>query len=60
MNAQWQDLLGGLPGHLQGLESIAAAGLRILLIVLASWLAIVTLQRAIRTLRLRIASRLEE
>jgi len=58
MKAQWQELLGLLPGYLQGTENIAIAGLRNVVIVSASWLAIATPQRAIRTLRMRIASRL--
>jgi len=60
MNAQWQDLPVGLLAHMRGLEGIAIAGLRIMLILLAAWLAIAALQRAIRTLRIRIASRLGE
>jgi len=58
MNAQWDDLLDGLHGRLQGLEVMAIASLRIAVILLLSWLAIATSQRAIRTLRIRIASRL--
>ena len=60
MNASWPDALGGLPGHLQGLESLATAGLRIVVIVLVSWLAVVVSQRAIWTLRTRIASRMSD
>lgn len=45
-------------GHVQGLESVAIAGLRIAVILVAAWVAIITSQRAIRGLRLRIASRL--
>ncbi len=58
MKAQWQELLGLLPGYLQGTENIAIAGLRNVVIVSASWLAIATPQLAIRTLRMRIAGRL--
>jgi small conductance mechanosensitive channel len=58
MNAQWQSFVGWLPSHLQGLEIVAVAGLRITMILLAAWLAIVAAQRGIRTLRIRIASRL--
>jgi len=44
--------------HLQGLGGVIASGLRILVIVVVAWLAIVAAQRAIRGLRIRIASRL--
>ncbi len=60
MNAQWQGALDGLSGQLQGLQGIAAAGLRIVVIVLLSWLAVVVSQRAIWTLRTRIASRMSD
>lgn len=60
MNTQWQGALDGLSGQLQGLQGIAAAGLRIVVIVLLSWLAVVVSQRAIWTLRTRIASRMSD
>jgi small-conductance mechanosensitive channel len=43
---------------LQGLGGVAASALRICGILVAAWLAIVAAQRAIRGLRIRIASRL--
>jgi small conductance mechanosensitive channel len=43
---------------LQGLGGVAASALRICGILIAAWLAIVAAQRAIRGLRIRIASRL--
>jgi moderate conductance mechanosensitive channel len=45
-------------GHLQGLEGAAASALRIGLIATAAWLATLAAQRAIKGLRMRIASRL--
>ena len=44
--------------YLQGLGGVVAAGLRIVVIVGVAWLAIAAAQRAIRGLRIRIASRL--
>jgi len=44
--------------HLKGLGGVAASGLRILLIVVVAWVAVVAAQRAIRGLRIRISSRL--
>ncbi len=44
--------------HLQGLGGVIVSGLRIVGIVVVAWLAIVAAQRAIRGLRIRIASRL--
>jgi len=58
MNAQWQGFVGWLPVHLQGLEIVAIASLRITMIFLAAWLAIAAAHRGIRALRIRIASRL--
>jgi len=58
MNAQWHSFVGWLPGHLQGLEIVVIAGLRITMILLAAWLAVVAAQRGIRTLRIRISTRL--
>jgi small conductance mechanosensitive channel len=43
---------------LQGLGGVAVSGLRICVILVAAWLAIAAAQRAIRGLRIRIASRL--
>jgi len=51
-----QEMFGAT--HLQGLGGVIASGLRILVIVVVAWLAIVAAQRAIRGLRIRIASRL--
>ncbi len=43
---------------LQGLGGVAVSGLRICVILVVAWLAIAAAQRAIRGLRIRIASRL--
>lgn len=48
--AAWRETLGGA----------AASGLRIVLILLAAWIAIVLLQRAIRGFRIRLASRMQD
>lgn len=59
MNAppEWlQTLIAG--SH--GLGGLAVSSLRICGIVIAAWMAIVLAQRAIRTLRLRIASRFDD
>lgn len=48
--ATWRETLGGA----------AASGLRIVLILLAAWVAIVLLQRAIRGFRIRLASRMQD
>jgi small-conductance mechanosensitive channel len=48
--AAWRDALGGA----------AASGLRIVLIMVAAWVAIAILQRAIRSFRIRLASRMED
>lgn len=48
--AAWRDALGGA----------AASGLRIILILVAAWVAIAILQRAIRSFRIRLASRMED
>lgn len=48
--AIWRDALGG----------VATTGMRIVLILLGAWLAITLLQRAIRTFRIRLASRMED
>jgi len=53
-----QDSWNELAGHLPGLGGVATSGLRILIIVVVAWLAIAAAQRAIRGLRIRIASRL--
>ncbi|MEO6276558.1 MAG: mechanosensitive ion channel family protein [Roseateles sp.] len=45
-------------GHLQGLGGALASGLRIIVILVGAWLAIMAAQRGIRGLRVRIASRL--
>jgi len=51
-----QDILSS--DHLQGLGGLIASGLRIVVIVVVAWLAIAAAQRAIRSLRIRIANRL--
>jgi small-conductance mechanosensitive channel len=45
---------------LQGLGGVATSALRIVGIVVVAWLLIIVAQRAIRTLRIRIASRFED
>lgn len=57
MNAP-QELWLSLVAHLQGVGGLAASGLRIVVIMVGAWLAIVAAQRTIRGLRIRIASRL--
>ena len=52
------EFLSGTLAQLQGLGGVAAAGGRILAIVVLAWIAIGAAQRAIRGVRLRIASRL--
>jgi small-conductance mechanosensitive channel len=54
----FQDLWEQIATHLQGLGDVATSGLRIVVIVVVAWLAISAAQRAIRSLRIRIASRL--
>lgn len=52
------DVFSSLVAPLQGLGSVAASGGRIVAIVILAWIAIGAAQRAIRGVRLRIASRL--
>lgn len=47
-------------GWWEGLGSLATTGLRILLILVAAWIVIGVLQRTIRTMRVRIASRFDD
>ena len=53
-----QDLWKELSVHVPGLGGAATSGLRILVILVVAWLAIAAAQRAICSLRIRIASRL--
>jgi small conductance mechanosensitive channel len=46
--------------RMQGLGGAAGAGLRIVAIVGAAWIAVAVGQRAVRSLRMRIASRLDD
>jgi small-conductance mechanosensitive channel len=55
-----RELMDSLPGFALGLGGAATASLRIVGIVVAPWLLIVLAQRAIRGLRIRIASRLDD
>lgn len=55
-----RELLNELMGTAQGLGAAATASLRIVGIVVAAWLLIALAQRAIRGLRIRIASRLDD
>ena len=55
--ADWQ---GQAFDRMQGLGGAAGAGLRIIAIVAATWIAVAVGQRAVRTLRMRIASRLAD
>jgi len=55
-----RELMDSLTGFAQGLGGAATASLRIVGIVVAAWLLIVLAQRAIRGLRIRIASRLDD
>ncbi len=52
------DFLAGAATNLQGLGGVASSGARIIGIVILAWIAIGAAQRTIRSLRLRIASRL--
>lgn len=54
------DILGSTAVHLQGLGGVAISGARIIGIMVLAWVAIGTSQRAIRSLRLRIASRMDD
>ena len=54
------DTLGGAMVHLQGLGGVATSGARIIGILVLAWVAIGMAQRAIRGLRLRIASRMDD
>jgi len=55
-----RELMDTFTGLAQGLGGAATASLRIAGIVVAAWLLIVLAQRAIRGLRIRIASRLDD
>lgn len=55
-----RELMDTFTGFAQGLGGAATASLRIVGIVIAAWLLIVLAQRAIRGLRIRIASRLDD
>ncbi len=47
-------------GWWEGLGTLATTGLRIVLILIGAWIAIGILQRAVRSLRMRIASRFDD
>lgn len=47
-------------GWWEGLGTLATTGLRIVLILIGAWIAIGLLQRAVRSLRVRIASRFDD
>ncbi len=51
------DLLDRMTGNFHALDNGLKSGLRIVLIIVAAWWAIVIVQRAIRVLRIRIATR---
>ncbi len=59
MNA-WPQWLEAALSSLQGLGGVAASTLRIGVIVIVAWIVIALAQRAIRSLRMRIASRLDD
>lgn len=54
------ELLHSLAGAWQSFGGLAAAGARIVVIVIVAWLAILMSQRSIRSLRIRIANRFED
>lgn len=54
------EALYGILASLQGLGGVATSAMRIVGIVIAAWLLILVAQRAIRTLRIRIASRFDD
>ncbi len=55
-----RDLLAEGQALWSGLGGVATTGLRILVIVIAAWILIGVLQRAIRAFRIRIASRFDD
>jgi len=55
-----QDSLGALAAQWQGVGFLLVAGLRIVGILMGAWVLIAIAQRAIRGLRVRIASRLDD
>lgn len=56
----FQDVLPSMTGDLHALDAGLKSGLRIVLIVVVAWWAIVFVQRAIRALRIRIATRFDD
>lgn len=55
-----QDFIRDAQASVQALGGVAISALRIAAIVVAAWLLIIAAQRAIRTLRMRIASRFDD
>lgn len=58
--SEWQDTVRGLVAQWQGVGFLFASALRILGILIGAWVLIALAQGAIRGLRVRIASRLDD
>lgn len=58
--SEWQGTLRSFAEQWLGFGSVLTAGLRIVGILIGAWLLIALAQRAIRSLRIRIASRLDD
>ncbi len=58
--SEWNQSLRALVAQFDGFGAVLGSGLRIVGILVGAWLLIGAAQRAIRTLRLRIASRLDD
>jgi small-conductance mechanosensitive channel len=56
MTESWSDLAAWS----DGLGSVAASAMRIVLVIAGAWIAVALLQRAIRTFRIRISARMDD